>query len=742
MFSGSALCLAGVALLSCPPIAVAQAATHTPNEQAPAASPLHFPSNEEMREFRTVRGVDLSPDAKSVVAAILDSTADGGKSHLWLIDVAGGAPRQLTYSADSDKSGERDPNWMPDGQSVLFLAHRGEHTSLFRLPMQGGEAKAYDLKVTPLADISTRSDAVPLDALKKEDAKTASEAAASQGSKTAEKKPSDPPTEPIAVDVSGYAIAPDGHSVALLIRDPQTPGEKRQNDAKADAQWVDHDPHAERLYLLDPSTGKLTLTAALADVQNFAWSPDSTHLLVISEAPNGVDDLYPAHSLSILTAVHPSEPELVKEVPPTVDAAQWAKDGGSIVYLAKSKLDAPPGVNDLYEYSLTTKNTADLSAGVNGTTASGPITRPGGETDQLIEVGTNVVLARFRAGNTTPELVHAPTSVLDDLHTNQRQTGWVFLGSDAMHPPSLYFAEQLGSAPRTLALPRLTPDNLQLAPAKPIHWKNDRLNLEGLLYMPAVPSGQKVPLVVEAHGGPTEVASDRFYPFALFLLGQGWAVFCPNPRGSTGYGATFAAANKNDLGGADFRDLMTGVDFLLKSEPIDSSRMALIGYSYGGEMAGFAESRTDRFRAIVSAAPVIDQFSEYGTEEGSIYDRWYYGYPWKHPEDAWRQSPLAGIDHAKTPLLLIQGESDTNDPLGQSQEMYRALRQNKVPVELITYPRENHAPLAIGIYGGSSTEPWHGYDARARMVSFIRDHFAAATSSGSAAATQKTPHGQ
>ena len=131
---------------------------------------------------------------------------------------------------------------------------------------------------------------------------------------------------------------------------------------------------------------------------------------------------------------------------------------------------------------------------------------------------------------------------------------------------------------------------------------------------------------------------------------------------------------------------MAGVDAVLAKYPIDASRMALIGYSYGGEMAGFVEGKTDRFKAIVSGAPVIDQFSEYGTEGGSWYDRWYYGKPWEHVEDAWRQSPLAGAAKAKTPFLLIQGESDSTDPLGQAQEMYRALRQEGVPVELVTYP--------------------------------------------------------
>jgi dipeptidyl aminopeptidase/acylaminoacyl peptidase len=189
-------------------------------------------------------------------------------------------------------------------------------------------------------------------------------------------------------------------------------------------------------------------------------------------------------------------------------------------------------------------------------------------------------------------------------------------------------------------------------------------------------------------------------------------------------GAAFAAANKNDLGGGDVRDIMAGVDHVLKHYAIDGQRMAFIGYSYGGELAGFMEGQTMRFRAIVNGAPVIDQFSEYGTEDDSYYDRWFYGLPWRHFADAWRQSPLSGVGRQKggTPMLLIQGESDVTDPPGQSYEMYRALRQEHVPVELVTYPREGHGSLARGAEGEPSKEPWHGYDARRHIVEFIKAH--------------------
>jgi dipeptidyl aminopeptidase/acylaminoacyl peptidase len=91
--------------------------------------------------------------------------------------------------------------------------------------------------------------------------------------------------------------------------------------------------------------------------------------------------------------------------------------------------------------------------------------------------------------------------------------------------------------------------------------------------------------------------------------------------------------------------------------------------------------------------------------------------------DAWRQSPLSGVGHATTPFLLLQGEVDSVDPIGQSQEMYRALKQMGVPVQLVTYPRENHGPLSRGIQGVPTSEPWHGFDARQRIVALFERVF-------------------
>ena len=668
-----------------------------------------FPTNEQLRHYKGMSDPQLSPDGKQVLVRIADATADGAKGHIWLVDVGGGAARQLTYSPAGDKRGEQRAQWMPDGGSVLFLAHRGEHTQLYRLPMEGGEAKVFDLKVAPQVDESKREGALPPAPAKKDDAKK-----------------DDEKVEPVEIDVASYRVSPDGKTIAIFAHDPETAGEKKSKDAKADAEWVDHGLHGSRMYLLDVATEKLTVTGAPMDVRGAAWSADSSKLLAVSEAPNGVDELGPASSAWIVKASDPAHAEKVDAIPATVGPAVWSRDGGKIVYLAQAKKDAPPGYSDMYVYDVASKTTVNLTDGFMGTVGhQEPVALLDGGVLQDTEEGVDAKLIRYAADGKS-SAVALPVAAVAAAVTNDAQSGWVFLGSSGGVAPELMYSAKLGETPKVLATPALAPLGVKSAAAKRVEWKNEKLTIEGLLYLPPEAATKKVPLIVEVHGGPLGAYVDSYSVFTDYLLAQGWAVLRTNPRGSTGRGAEFAAANKNDLGGADYRDIMAGVDYVLKTEPVDGDKMALIGYSYGGEMAAFVETKTQRFKAIVSAAPVIDQNSEYGTEKGSWYDQWYYGKPWMHQADAWRQSPVSGVAQAKTPFMLLQGQDDTTDPLGQSLEMYHALRQMGVPVELITYPRVDHGPLGGAIYGSPSNEPWHGFDARQRVVAFFNKEFGGA----------------
>jgi len=682
------------------------------------AEDSRFPNSEDLRHIKAISAPALSPDGKQVLFTLTDSTADGAKSHIWLVPVSGGTARQLTYSPSTDKRGEHNAVWAPDGGALFFLAKRGENTQIFRLPLAGGEASPYELKVVPVVDESKEKGAIPP---AKPDAAEAVKV---------EAKP-----EPLAINPNGFALSADNHWLAVWAADPETPGEKKAKEAKADAVWVNHERHGERLYLAalkaDGSLdGALKPVSLAPDVHAVSWSPKSDRLLVVTEPPNEAGDLGPAAAAWLVNVNALDKPVALKQIPATVRGGfGWKQDGAEVVFAAQTPEDAPPGFEELFSLNLAGSDAQPqrMMAGFKGDLGFGePVYLPDLKVLAPVSSGTRLSAGKLslsQTGKLAPEEVAQATPVVGSLGTNREQTGWIWLAESSDQPASLCYSAALGGSCQKLPTPDLATQHFRAVKSQLVKWQNQGMTIEGLLYLPPEAANKKVPLIVDVHGGPMGAWEDRYEEWTGFLVGHGWAILRPNPRGSSAYGVAFAAANKNDLGGKDFNDVMAGVDFAVKNYPIDPSKLALMGYSYGGEMAGFAEGKTDRFKAIISGAPVIDQFSEYGTERGSWYDRWYFGKPWEHMEDAWRQSALSGVSKAKTPFLLLQGESDGTDPLGQSQEMYRALRQIGVPVEMVSYPREDHGPLARGIFGYPVPEPWHGFDGRKHIVEFLQKGF-------------------
>jgi dipeptidyl aminopeptidase/acylaminoacyl peptidase len=176
------------------------------------------------------------------------------------------------------------------------------------------------------------------------------------------------------------------------------------------------------------------------------------------------------------------------------------------------------------------------------------------------------------------------------------------------------------------------------------------------------------------------------------LASHGLQVLLVNPRGSNGYSESFLEANRGDWGGGDYRDLMTVLDGVLAKGGSDPERLGIGGWSYGGEMAAWAITQTNRFKAAVFGAGVFDQVAEFETENNSAGDEWYFGTPWEHPEVFARNSPSTFIRNARTPTLILGGEDDASNPVGQSKGLYRALKHLGVETQMVLYPGEGHSP--------------------------------------------------
>lgn len=661
------------------------------------ASPLtltaqqHLPSNEELRHLRAISDPHLSPDGKHAVILLQDSTAEGGQTHLWLLSTEGGGFRQLTFAAQGKPgadpeggAGEHAAEYLPDNTAIVFQLHHEGTSGLFRLPLDGGEPVPVTIERTPLGG-----------------------------------------DKPTPVEVIKYSIAPDGHTIAVIATDPQPASHEPDVKEKRDVRWVEHDDLKHRLYLINTKTWKATEVPKLTEIEGAAWADGSERLLVLANTQPR--DLGPSAVGWIIPVSNPAQQTRVPGLPSSTHSAAWMHGGNSLLLTAQCEKDAPAGCADLFIFDIATGKLHNLTGAFSlGTiTPTAPVIAEDDSTAIVtVSHGMHATAAEVNLATGAFTFLDLHVPVLSGLQRSASKTSWVYEGSSSTEPPSIYVTSDLHQPGRRIATPDQAPANWSYISPKAVSWKRANLTIEGLLYLPPQASEGKVPLVVNVHGGPTGQFLDSWSPLTSLLLGQGWAVLIANPRGSTGYGVEFEAANKNDMGNGDYLDIMAGVDEVIRNFPIDSTRMALIGYSYGGEMAAFVEGKTDRFKAIVSGAPVIDQFSEYGTEEDSFGDRWFTGQPWLHFESAWRQSPLAYAGHAKTPFLLLQGETDPVDPMGQSEEMYRALRQEGVPAHLLLFPREDHAALGGNFAGRPSREPWAGVIARQHMLNFIRDGFA------------------
>ncbi len=205
---------------------------------------------------------------------------------------------------------------------------------------------------------------------------------------------------------------------------------------------------------------------------------------------------------------------------------------------------------------------------------------------------------------------------------------------------------------------------------------------------------KKYPMVVSVHGGPA-AAKKPSWPGAFdmsLLSSQGYFVLFPNPRGSFGSGETFTKANVKDFGQGDLRDILLGVDDIIRTLPVDPNRLGIAGWSYGGYMTMWAITQTHRFHAAVAGAGIANWQSYYGQ---NLIDQWmipYFGSTaYNQPAIYARSSPINFIRNVSTPTLILVGDSDAECPAPQSYEYWHALKTLGVKTQLVVYPNEGHA---------------------------------------------------
>ena len=248
-----------------------------------------------------------------------------------------------------------------------------------------------------------------------------------------------------------------------------------------------------------------------------------------------------------------------------------------------------------------------------------------------------------------------------------------------------------------------------------ITWKNDEGQpIEGALALP--PSSVAKPpykLLLIPHGGPHS-RDGEFPSFAAQVFAaNGYAVFRPNFRGSTGYGRKFLDGARRDLGGADMRDILTGIDTLVDEKLVDSRRQFVYGTSYGGFMTCWLVGHTKQFRAAVAQNAVTEMNVMWGTSDLPSWTEWELGgRPWEVPDAMRKASPYVYAREVRTPTLVLHSRNDRRCPLAMGHMYYRALKACGVETQMVIYPDEGHL----------IREPRHQEDILRRTLAWFEKH--------------------
>lgn len=226
-----------------------------------------------------------------------------------------------------------------------------------------------------------------------------------------------------------------------------------------------------------------------------------------------------------------------------------------------------------------------------------------------------------------------------------------------------------------------------------VEWKSDDgLALEGVLTLPPEGIGQRpYKLLLHPHGGPHSQSAPGFNFGVHLFAAHGYAVFQPNFRGSSGYGRQFLDADRGDFGGGDVRDILTGIDHLVKEGLVDRRRQFVYGVSYGGFLTCWLVGHTNQFLAAAPQNAVTDLNAMWGLSDLQSWTEWEFsGLPWEAAEAMRRHSPLTYASRVRTPTLILHAAGDRRCPLPMGRMLYQALKKSGVETQMVVYPDEGH----------------------------------------------------
>jgi dipeptidyl aminopeptidase/acylaminoacyl peptidase len=609
-----------------------------------------------------------SPDGKYVAypESRWRKSSDDRKTDLWVVEVKTGKARRLT----SDRGGDHAPQWSPDSKRLYFAGSRkreGEKrppydgkTQVWRIDLAGGEPSAVTRVEGGVGQFQLARDGRSLYYQTEHEGMTGDWKELKRRFKDIDyghgvEKFSriwkldleNWRTEKLIDDqrsIREFAVSPDGWRVAMIT----TPDDKVvsfEGQSRVDV----FDAKTKKIATLPDKLWRKDAPSPYGWLEQLAWSADSQAL-----AFTIIFDAYPAEIL----------------------VAEWKDDAPTVM-----KLRRPEGLH-VRGYGTPIQwrgKSAELcflgEEKARVRLCSVPLRGRQGELRTLTP--GDVVVWAFHVGDSGEQAVVAMT--------------------DPTHFRDLFLVEGSGK-PRRLTNVNPQTETWKLPQSSIFAWKGAKGDtVEGILELPPdYKPGQRLPLVVDIHGGPTTAnyhgAEFWIYSGRTWLPAKGFAVLSPNYRGSTGYGDRFLTdlvSHDNDI---EVDDMLKGVDALVKRGIADPDRLGVMGWSNGGYLTNCLISKTTRFKAASSGAGIIDTVVEWAINDEPAYMNVFkQGLPWSKPDNYRKSSPSYSLDKIRTPTLIHVGGADERCPPGNSHMLHRALKEYvKVPTELLVYPGEPH----------------------------------------------------
>ena len=638
------------------------------NAQAPAKHPLTF---DDLIKLHRISSPEVSPDGKWVAYGIStpDMEANRGVSNIWIVSTSGGDAIQLTQSGKDSA-----PSWSPDGKTLAFLSGRDGTSQVYVISMEGGEAKK-------LTTLSTGADL--------------------------------------------FKWSPDGKSIAFTSGvyvdckddacNKQRDEEKEKSKVKAHVaehllyrHW-DHWSEGKRSHLFIQATEGTSAARDLTAEADYDvppdergggadinFSPDSKELCYTAvtdkvEAISTNADLF-------LVPVAGGESKRITTNQGFDGNPVYSPDGKYIAYHAQMTPGYEADRWQLMLYNREAGQSESISANFDRS-ANDLAWSPDSKTIYFLaenETLQPIYAIEPRAGATPKKLLDGYNSAYS-LSADGKIL--VTERTSLTMPAELFVAAADGSG-----LKQLTHENDAILASVEMN-APEAFWFEGaegtkvqamIIRPPQSVATKKYPMLVLLHGGPQTMWTNAWgYRWnAQVFSGAGYVTLMINRRGSTGYGQKFTDQITADWGGRAYVDVMKGIDAAIAKYPyIDKTKMAAAGGSYGGYMADWLATHTDRFKAIVSHAGVYDKVSMYATEELWFEEHDSQGAPWAAQENYKKWSPstyAADLGKYKTPTLVVAGERDYRVPYTQSLEFFSALQRQGVPSKLVVFPDEGH----------------------------------------------------